>query len=167
MSITADLPRSVERPTHLRHLVLAALLVITSINYAQRNAIGPAAPVIEQDLKLTLNQVGLVMSAFFLSYTLMQVPAGGLAQRIGAKWCSCSWPPAGRWPSPVAPGNEFPHPLRRPSGPGRVAGRHLFLRHAHSQRLVSRLPPRPGDGAAQQFHAHGRSGRSPCSPACC
>jgi MFS family permease len=86
VSITADLPRTAERPTSLRHLVLAALLVITSINYIQRNAIGPAAPVIRQDLGLSLDQVGLVMSAFFLAYTLMQIPAGTLAQRIGAKW---------------------------------------------------------------------------------
>jgi MFS family permease len=86
VSITAELSRPVEHPTSVRHLVLAALLAITSINYAQRNAIGPAAPVIRQELGLSLEQIGLLMSAFFLAYTIMQVPAGTLAQRIGAKW---------------------------------------------------------------------------------
>jgi ACS family glucarate transporter-like MFS transporter len=86
VTIPSDLSGASERPTSVRHLVLAALLVITAINYAQRNAIGPAAPLIQEGLHLTLDQVGLALSAFFLSYTLMQVPAGTLAQRFGAKW---------------------------------------------------------------------------------
>jgi ACS family glucarate transporter-like MFS transporter len=74
------------RPTAVRHWVLAALLVITSINYLQRNAIAPAAPRIEKELALGLGEIDLVLGAFFLSYTLMQVPSGVVAQHLGAKW---------------------------------------------------------------------------------
>ena len=45
MSVTAALPRPAQSPTMLRHWVLISLLVITSINYIQRNCINPAAPL--------------------------------------------------------------------------------------------------------------------------
>ncbi len=85
MSITAELPRSIERPTLLRHWVLLSLLVITAINYIQRNAISPAATTISANLSLSLAEIGLIMGAFFLSYTIMQVPSGMVAQLLGAK----------------------------------------------------------------------------------
>src|SRR5262249_13809163 len=78
-------PQTSAPTTSVRHFVLAALLVITAINYVQRNAINPAMTTIEEDLALRLAEVGLIAGAFFLSYTIMQVPSGLLAQFIGAK----------------------------------------------------------------------------------
>ena len=69
----------------MRHGVLLSLLVITAINYIQRNAINPSATTIAADLHLALAEVGLIMGAFFLSYTIMQVPSGMVAQLLGAK----------------------------------------------------------------------------------
>jgi ACS family glucarate transporter-like MFS transporter len=86
VSLNPPLPRSVERPTVLRHRVLVALLAITAVNYAQRNAIAPAVTTIADDLDLTLEAVGATMAAFFWAYTLFMVPSGLVAQRIGAKW---------------------------------------------------------------------------------
>ncbi len=85
MSITAELSRPVERPTTLRHLVLAALLAITAINYIQRNAIAPAATTIEENLGVSSPELDLAAGAFFLAYTLLQVPSGWLAQRWGPR----------------------------------------------------------------------------------
>jgi ACS family glucarate transporter-like MFS transporter len=69
----------------VRYLVLAALLVITAINYVQRNAIGPAETTIRADLAVTREQTGDAISAFFLGYLLLQVPSGWLATRIGPR----------------------------------------------------------------------------------
>jgi sugar phosphate permease len=73
------------RPTNVRHLVLAALCVITTINYIQRNSIGGAETTIRADLQLTRNDTGDAMGAFFLTYALCQVPSGWLAQRWGGR----------------------------------------------------------------------------------
>lgn len=77
------------RPTNLRYFVLASLLVITAINYIQRNAMGPAATTIERALSLENWQLDLILGAFFWSYTFLQVPSAWLAQRWGPR-CALS-----------------------------------------------------------------------------
>jgi ACS family glucarate transporter-like MFS transporter len=85
VSTSAD-PPALARPTNLRHLVLIALLVITSINYVQRNCIAPASTTIQADLHLDLVEIGAAMGTFFLFYTFAMVPSGMVAQWIGGKW---------------------------------------------------------------------------------
>ncbi|NCF83056.1 MAG: MFS transporter, partial [Proteobacteria bacterium] len=41
------------------------------------------APVIQQDLGLSVTQVGLLVSGYYMAQTIGAVPAGGLADRIG------------------------------------------------------------------------------------
>jgi ACS family glucarate transporter-like MFS transporter len=65
--------------------VLAALCVITTINYIQRNSLAGAETTIRADLSLTRNDTGDAMGAFFLTYALCQVPSGWLAQRWGGR----------------------------------------------------------------------------------
>lgn len=84
MSITTA-PSPSARPTRVRYYVLAALLVITSINYVQRNSIGAAETTIRTALQLDMRDTGDAISAFFLTYALLQVPSGWLAQRLGAR----------------------------------------------------------------------------------
>jgi ACS family glucarate transporter-like MFS transporter len=73
------------RPTILRHVVLACLLVIATINYIQRNSMSTAEKTIRDEWGATLEQTGDALSAFFLGYTLMQIPSGWVAQRLGAR----------------------------------------------------------------------------------
>ena len=61
--------------------LLAAALFI---NYVDRGALPTAAHLIKGDLGLNESQLGLLFSAFFWSYTLMQIPMGWLAERYGA-----------------------------------------------------------------------------------
>jgi MFS family permease len=61
-------------------LLAAALL----INYVDRGAVPTAAPLIQDELGLSASQLGLLFSAFFWSYSLLQVPVGWLAERYGA-----------------------------------------------------------------------------------
>lgn len=61
--------------------LLAAVLFI---NYVDRGALPTAAHLIQDDLHLNEQQLGLLFSAFFWTYTLVQIPMGWLAERYGA-----------------------------------------------------------------------------------
>ena len=61
-------------------LVAAALF----INYVDRGALPTAAPLIQDDLGLSPQQLGLLMSAFWWLYALLQFPVGALVERFGA-----------------------------------------------------------------------------------
>ena len=54
------------------------------INYVDRGALPTAAHLIQEDMQLTESQLGLLFSAFFLTYSLVQIPVGWLAERYGA-----------------------------------------------------------------------------------
>lgn len=53
--------------------------------YANRTVLSPLLPVIQARWSLSKAQLGLLNSAFFLMYTLMQVPTGVLADRLGRR----------------------------------------------------------------------------------
>lgn len=61
--------------------LLAAVLFI---NYVDRGALPTAAHLIQSDLHLDEGQLGLLFSAFFWTYSLVQIPVGWLAERFGA-----------------------------------------------------------------------------------
>jgi ACS family D-galactonate transporter-like MFS transporter len=66
--------------------VLATLLFSGMVFcYAQRGALSVAAKDIMQELGLTKADMGVLLSAFFWSYSLMQVPAGWVVDRHGVK----------------------------------------------------------------------------------
>ena len=54
------------------------------INYVDRGALPTAAHLIQADLALTPSQLGWLFSAFFWTYSLVQIPVGWLAERYGA-----------------------------------------------------------------------------------
>jgi MFS family permease len=61
--------------------LLAAVLFI---NYVDRGALPTAAHLIQADLNLDEAQLGMLFSAFFWTYSLVQIPVGWLAERYGA-----------------------------------------------------------------------------------
>jgi MFS family permease len=60
------------------------------VNYIDRGNVSVAAPVIQREFHLNPTQLGLLFSAFFLSYAVMQVPAGFLVERFNLKWLYAS-----------------------------------------------------------------------------
>ena len=68
-----------------RHLVLAALFVLSLILYIDRAAISTAKGPIAAELALSDAQMGAVFSAFALGYAAAQIPSGWLADRIGPR----------------------------------------------------------------------------------
>jgi MFS transporter, ACS family, D-galactonate transporter len=62
------------------------LFVAGFINYLDRAIISVALPVIAVDLHLGPTAKGVLLSAFFWSYALMQLPMGWFADRFNLKW---------------------------------------------------------------------------------
>ena len=69
----------------LRWRIGLALLVVTAINYIDRQALAIAAPVINKDFGLSKADYGFITSAFLFAYALGQGFAGRLVDKIGAK----------------------------------------------------------------------------------
>ncbi|MBC8354612.1 MAG: MFS transporter [Planctomycetes bacterium] len=74
-----------ERPTSVRHIVIAAAFLMSVLLYLHRFCISVAQTYIQEDLNLTDQQVGMMLSAFFWTYALGQVPAGWLTDRFGSR----------------------------------------------------------------------------------
>jgi len=73
--------------SNVRRWAIVALLFCASlINYLDRATLSVALPLISSELTLGPAKKGLLLSAFFWSYTLMQVPAGWLADRWNLRW---------------------------------------------------------------------------------
>jgi sugar phosphate permease len=81
VSATATQPARIGYRWH----VLFWLLVGGIINYLDRASLSIAAPGMIQELGLTRTQIGLLGSVFAWTYALMQLPAGWLIDRFGAK----------------------------------------------------------------------------------
>ena len=70
-----------------RRWVLVGLLFAAAlINYLDRATISVALPRISRELLLGPTAKGVLLSAFFWSYALMQVPIGWLADRVSLRW---------------------------------------------------------------------------------
>lgn len=56
------------------------------INYVDRGNVSVAAPLIQKEFGLDPVKLGVLFSAFFAAYALLQVPAGWLVDRFNVKW---------------------------------------------------------------------------------
>jgi MFS family permease len=82
MTTTIDAMRPQARTIGRAVVPLLALAVF--INYVDRGNVATAAPLIKDELRLSASQLGIVLSAFYWSYTPAQILAGWLAERINA-----------------------------------------------------------------------------------
>lgn len=73
------------RPARRRYLVGVLLFLAVAIAYVDRINIAVAGPAISDELGLSPGQLGLLLSAFFWSYTLLVVPMGWLCDRYGSR----------------------------------------------------------------------------------
>ncbi|NKA10459.1 MFS transporter [Ralstonia solanacearum] len=79
-----DTPQRGQR-SKVRWLVAGLMWAAIAINYIDRTVLSAAAPHIQKEFHLSAVEMGVVMSAFFWSYALLQLPAGILADRFGQK----------------------------------------------------------------------------------
>src|SRR6185369_16367417 len=74
-----------DSPTRVRFLVVALCMVMSVLLYLDRFALSPATDPILRELKITKEEFGRTYFAFFFAYALLQVPAGWLSDRFGAR----------------------------------------------------------------------------------
>lgn len=68
--------------TNVRWRIFLLMLTLVTINYVDRASISVAMPMISREFALDLTTQGLIFSAFFVPYALMQIPGGMLADRF-------------------------------------------------------------------------------------
>ncbi|MEG3136093.1 MFS transporter [Rouxiella sp. T17] len=71
--------------TRIRWWIAGLMWFAIAINYIDRTVLSAAAPHLISELNLTPEMMGLIMAAFFWSYSLLQIPAGWFADRFGQK----------------------------------------------------------------------------------
>src|SRR5438046_6183099 len=82
-----DSPRVALDLTHARRWTIVWLLFAASlINYFDRQTLAFALPLLAKDFQLNAAQQGLVVSAFFWTYTYLQIPIGLCADRFNLRW---------------------------------------------------------------------------------
>ena len=69
----------------MRWVVVFLCFLAIAINYVDRANLAVAAPQIQHALGIGPAQMGLIMSGFFWSYALMQMPFGWFVDRVGAR----------------------------------------------------------------------------------
>ncbi|MFP6702339.1 MAG: MFS transporter, partial [Planctomycetaceae bacterium] len=71
--------------TRVRYLVVSVSLLMAVLLYLDRFCISFASDYIREDLQLTQTQIAGMISIFFWSYALAQVPSGWLSDRYGSR----------------------------------------------------------------------------------
>jgi MFS family permease len=69
----------------MRYNLLSFLCLATIIAYIQRSAMNGATKAIEADLHISSDHLGLAMGGWYLFYSLLQLPGGWAADRLGSK----------------------------------------------------------------------------------
>lgn len=73
------------QPTNIRYIVVASAFLMSVLLYLHRYCISIAQTYIQEDLDLSNAQVSWMLSAFFWTYALGQVPSGWLTDRFGSR----------------------------------------------------------------------------------
>jgi MFS transporter, ACS family, D-galactonate transporter len=82
MPITTDSSRLT--PAFAR--ILALLFLSVFINYIDRSNLSIAAPLLKDELGISASQLGVLLSAFFWTYSTCQLLSGWLVDRYDVKW---------------------------------------------------------------------------------
>src|SRR3954447_22803891 len=68
--------------TSVRWKIFLAILFLMAVNYIDRASLSVAMPLIGKEFDLSPAMQGILLSSFFWTYALMQVPGGMLADRF-------------------------------------------------------------------------------------
>ncbi len=82
----SSVPYASEVSNARRWWIVGLLFAASMINYMDRATLSIALPLISKDLELGPATKGLLLSAFFWSYALMQIPIGWCADRFNLRW---------------------------------------------------------------------------------
>ena len=74
-----------QRPTHVRFIVMAFLCALAFLSYFDRVCIARVQGDIQRDLHLGDQQIGVVLSIFWLGYAVFEIPGGWMGDRFGSR----------------------------------------------------------------------------------
>jgi ACS family D-galactonate transporter-like MFS transporter len=73
---------TVSRRTGVRWRIFLLMLMLISVNYIDRASLSVAMPRISKEFGIAPATQGFILSSFFITYALMQIPGGMLADRF-------------------------------------------------------------------------------------
>ena len=73
------------QPSKVRWKIFLMMLFLISVNYIDRASLSVAMPMIAKEFDIGPALQGLLLSSFFWTYALMQIPGGMLADRYGPR----------------------------------------------------------------------------------
>jgi MFS family permease len=82
---STDADHSASSPTLVRWIVLILVAFASVSAYLTRYGISAANTTIQRDLQFDDQQMGQLMSAFFLGYLIFQIPAGWFGNMVGTR----------------------------------------------------------------------------------
>lgn len=68
--------------TSVRWKIFLVMLLLVTVNYIDRASLSVAMPLLTKEFSLSPVMQGFILSSFFWSYTLMQIPGGQLVDRF-------------------------------------------------------------------------------------
>jgi nitrate/nitrite transporter NarK len=69
----------------MRYTLLAFLCAVTVVGYVQRLALSAPTEIVERELSLGPEAMGVVLAVWYWGYAFAQLPAGWVADRLGSK----------------------------------------------------------------------------------
>jgi len=83
------------KPTNYRWFIAILLTIVCAINYMDRSVLSVALPVLSKEFHMTPVQMGVLSSAFLLSYAILQLPVGAIIDKVGERrifiWAVAFW----------------------------------------------------------------------------
>lgn len=73
------------KATRGRYGILGLIAIATMINYLDRTLLSVAAPLMSKDLNIGPALMGVILSGFYWTYALAQLPGGALLDRFGTR----------------------------------------------------------------------------------
>jgi len=74
------------RPRNAIPIWLVLLAISILINYVDRGNLAVAAPLLKDELRLSNTQIGVLITAFFWTYTVMLALSGWILDRVDVNW---------------------------------------------------------------------------------
>lgn len=71
--------------THVRHLIVFVLFIVSAFSYGDRVALSIAGIAMSKEIHLSALRIGYLFSGFSWAYVVGQLPAGGLLDRFGSR----------------------------------------------------------------------------------
>ncbi|HUB44595.1 MAG TPA: MFS transporter [Acetobacteraceae bacterium] len=77
------MPTAAAQPTTIRWRLFLFIFVVTVVNMADRTSISVGMPTIAKEFALSPAMQGVILSSFFWTYALLQIPSGWMIDRAG------------------------------------------------------------------------------------